>query len=273
MARHRLIRRSLVTWGALLLVAFCSATFASAATLYERSRDTLALRAQKALPNDVTFVVLGDSRDNDQVFREALATAKEYDPLFILHMGDYSSQGTPEETERFLSLLGEEIPRVPCFVVFGNHEQRGVFEKKIGPRDYTLDLPRLGLRVVVVDNADNTLRPAELGYLREQLQTRRSAVFTAMHVPPRTSRWDWHSFSAGAGELARLLTQRHVTTAFYGHVHIYDRDEIGGVPSIITGGAGAPLTRVGYPGQALYHIIVVRVKNGTATATMVPINK
>lgn len=268
--QHRLY---LPLWGVVILSILFSAPAALAATLYENSQEKLGARAEKALPADYTFVVLGDSRDNDPVFRKALASAKSFSPLFILHMGDYSSGGTLEETEHFLAMVREEVPEIPLFVVLGNHEKRGVFEKTIGPRRFTLDLARLGLRVVVADNADNNLLPEEMGYLREQLQSSRRSTFVAMHVPPRTTRWSWHSFSNGAEELTRLLAEKRVNLAFYGHVHIYDRDEIRGVPSIISGGAGAPLTYVGYPGEAVHHIIVVRVRDGAATATMVPLGK
>ncbi len=258
---------------AVVLTLLFAAPSAFTATLYDVSREKLAVRAEKALAADYTFVVLGDSRDNDGVFRTALAKAKSFSPLFILHLGDYSARGTAEETEHFLAMLRETVPEIPCFVVFGNHENRGHFERAIGPRRFALDLPRLNLRLVAVDNADNMLRPSELGYLREQLTTKERTTFVAMHVPPRTQRWSWHSFSDGAEEATRLLAEKGVRVAFYGHVHVYDRDEIRGVPSVITGGAGAPLTYIGYPGEALHHIVVVRVKGGTATATMVPLGK
>ena len=61
--------------------------------------------------------------------------------------------------------------------------------------------------------------------------------------------------------------------AFYFHVHLYDRDEIEGVPSIITAGAGAPLVKDGFPGEPVYHITVGRVKNGAVTTEMVRVNE
>jgi Icc protein len=61
--------------------------------------------------------------------------------------------------------------------------------------------------------------------------------------------------------------------AFYFHVHLYAREEINGIPSIITAGAGAPLVSFGFPGEPVYHIVVVRVKNGTVTTEMVQVNE
>ncbi len=94
-----------------------------------------------------------------------------------------------------------------------------------------------------------------------------------MHIPPKTQRWNWHTFSDGAEELENVLAENGVRMAFYFHVHLYDRDVIKGVPSIITAGAGAPLAVVGFPGEPVYHIVVVRVKNGTVTTEMVRVNE
>lgn len=271
--KRKLLRAVLSALGVVFLGLPLAPTAAPAATLYERSREMLAVKAEKALPAEYTFVVLGDSRDNDGVFRKTLALARGFSPLFILHTGDYSSGGTAAESEHFLALLREEVPDIPCFVVLGNHERPSVFEKVIGPRHFTLDLPRLGLRLVAVDNAGNALETSELGYLRDQLKTRRPATFVTMHVPPRTNRWSWHSFTDGAENLTQLLAEDHVSMAFFGHVHIYDRAEIRGIPCIITGGAGAPLTAIGFPGEAVHHLTVVRVKDGRVSATMVPLGR
>ena len=62
-----------------------------------------------------------------------------------------------------------------------------------------------------------------------------------------------------------------VAAAFYGHVHLYDRDVLDGVEQIITGGAGAPLITSGFPGSPLHHIIVVQVKDGAVSCRMIEV--
>ena len=244
-----------------------------AASLYERSMEKLQAEIDHASPDDFAFVVLGDSRDNDGIFIKALALAKTYNPLFILHGGDYSNNGSDKETDHFLALVNGSVPDVPFFVVMGNHENRKVFTKKIGPFNFSLDSARLKLRVIAVDNASYVLKIPELNYLKTQLAAKRENTFVAMHVPPKTERWNWHTFSDGAGDLENALAENGVKAAFYFHVHLYSREVIKGVPSIITAGAGAPLVRFGFPGEPVYHIVVVRVKNGTVTAEMVKINE
>jgi 3',5'-cyclic AMP phosphodiesterase CpdA len=262
------LSRILLTIAALFLVWTANA---HAASLYERSLEKLQAGIEQVSPTDFTFVVLGDSRGNDGIFKKALALAKTYNPLFILHGGDYSEHGSDKETDHFLALVNDNIPDVPLFVVIGNHEKRKVFVEKIGPSNFSLDSARLKLRIIALDNASYALKIPELNYLNSQLTAKRENTFVAMHIPPKTERWNWHTFSDGAAELENAIAG--VKAAFYFHVHLYARDEIKGVPSIITAGAGAPLLKFGFPGEPVDHIVLVRVKNGTVTTEMVKVNE
>jgi 3',5'-cyclic-AMP phosphodiesterase len=244
-----------------------------AGTLFERSQKMMTALEQKASANDFTFVVLGDSRDNDMVFKKSLELAASCKPLFILHDGDFSRSGSPQEVDHFLETIRGTVPDIPFFVVMGNHEQRQPFQEKIGPLNYVIDSASLGFKVIVVDNSDYVLKPAQLEYLQNQLDGKRKNTFAAMHIPPKTKRWTWHVFSEGAPELIRLLSGKKVTAAFYGHLHLYDRDELEGVPHIISGGCGAPLVSFGFPGDPVYHIVVVKVKDGVASYRMVKIKE
>lgn len=255
----------------LLLVAFFLAADCHAGTLYDRSLQKMEKIAQKASPQGFTFVVLGDNRDNDAIFRKSLQLAATYTPLFILHEGDFSMNGSQKEVDHFLEMVQATVPDIPLFVVPGNHEQKMPFNEKIGPLNFIIDNATLGFKVVVLDNSDYVLKSSDLGYLENQLTAKRRFKFVAMHVPPATRRWNWHTFSEGAPALIALLAEKKVTAAFYGHIHLYDRDEIKGVPHIISGGAGAPLILFGFPGDPSYHIVVVRVKDGGVTYEMVKI--
>ena len=269
---HRIDKVSRIVSCAAVLLLFWAVN-ARAATLYERSLEKLQAGIERASPTDFTFVVLGDSRDNDGVFKKILALAKTYNPLFILHGGDYSNKGSNTETDNFLAMVDGIVPEVPFFVVIGNHENKKVFAERIGPFNFTLDSARLKLRVIAVDNENYLLKDPELEYLNRQLAAKRENTFVAMHIPPRTERWNLHTFSAGAAELEKTLAENAVTLAFYFHVHLYDRDVIKGVPSIITAGAGAPLAVFGFRGEPVYHIVVVRVKDGSVTTEMVKLNE
>lgn len=254
----------------LLLLLFTPAAFAE--TLYQRSSTLFETKAARASVQDYSFVVLGDSRSNDAVFKKALRTAAGFNPLFILHGGDYSTEGGEEETRNFLSLVDRHAAGIPVFVVLGNHENPKVFEKEIGPPRFTVHSPRLGLKVIAVDNADEALPQAELAFLNKELASAPGATFVAMHIPPQTKRWRGHTFTKGAAELEAMVAASPVVQGlFFAHSHLYDRAEFGGVPAFISGGAGAPLVWVSRHGERIYHILVVRVRNGRASFRMVPL--
>ncbi|WP_243371352.1 metallophosphoesterase [Geotalea sp. SG265] len=265
-------QKTLLTVLLLLTLVLSAFSHAGAASLFERSAAELETRLKKASADDYTFVVLGDSRDNDAVFRKVLAKAAAYQPLFILHLGDYSSTGSIKATEQFLSLLLKTAPGVPVFVVPGNHENMEVFLNRIGPLHFTLESKRLGLKVIALDNSNYQLQKGEFDYLQEQLQGKLATTFLAMHVPPKTSKWDWHTFSKGAAELEKLIAGSGIDGIFFAHVHLYAREEINGIPHIISGGAGAPLVRLRFPGEPVYHFVVVRVKRGKASMEMVSVD-
>ncbi|MHB8770133.1 MAG: metallophosphoesterase family protein [Syntrophales bacterium] len=258
-------------WAAVLVLLW--GVTAQAAPLHVRSLQKLQASIERVSPGDYTFVVLGDSRDNDEAFEKVLALAKTYNPLFILHGGDYSNKGSDQETDNFLAMLDAIVPEVPFFVVIGNHESKKVFSERIGPFNFTLDSARLNLKVISIDNENYLLKDAELSYPKSELATKRENTFVAMHIPPKTERWPRHTFSAGAEELVDTLAKHKVTAAFYFHVHLYDRDVIKGVPSIISAGAGAPLAVMGFSGEPVYHIVVVRVKGGAVTTEMVKVKE
>ncbi|BCO11415.1 Metallophosphoesterase [Citrifermentans bremense] len=242
-------------------------------TLHQRSSVLLAAKARKAPADDFSFVVLGDSRGGDRTFSKLLELARSYNPLFILHAGDYSDEGSETETAKFLALLQRQVPELPIFVVIGNHENREIFPRYVGPLNFTLDIPRLGFRLVALDNADGELRPPEQELLRGELASAPAAVFAAMHIPPRTGRWRGHTFKKGAEQLEMILKGSRAQGLFFAHSHLYDRSVFAGIPAFIAGGAGAPLVWFTRNGETVYHILVVRVRKGKASYQMVPLRE
>lgn len=244
------------------LMFFGSSVIAAKPTLYVESLNTFTRRVATANPDDWRFVFMGDNRGNDKKFKAALQLATGFNPVFIIHGGDIVEQGTAEELEHFMSTLRSLPGLPPLFVVRGNHEMNaGLFEAIIGPRNFSLDSQRLGLRLVAVDNSDYALQGSELAFLDKMLDMRRQSQFVAMHIPPKTERWSKHSFSKGKDTLGRLMAERKVKLGLFAHIHLFDNDIFNGVPCVISGGAGAQLSWW-YSGSAEYHIVVVEVKKG-----------
>lgn len=256
----------------LRIMAFCVITMmlisvdcfpASVPRLHDISMKAFEKQATLVQADDWCFVFLGDNRGNDKIFKEILERASRFKPLFILHGGDIAERGTSEELSHFLETIQQQKDLPPLFIVRGNHEGNvSQFEKQIGPLNYILDSQRLGFRLVVVDNADYTLKDKELSFLTTMLDQSRPYQFVAMHIPPKTERWPRHSFEKGRHELIKLMNERKVTMGLFAHIHLFDKDESNGIPLIVSGGAGAPLTWFGYAGDAEYHFVVVEIKKG-----------
>ena len=263
-----------------ILILFLVCGSAQSATLFEQSWQKLESRLAGVQSEPYTFVVMGDSRGNDQVFIKCLKTAAGYHPLFILHTGDAVSTGSKKQFLHFLGLLQQALPDMPVFVAAGNHEltdrdksEKGkvLFQQLIGPLDYVLDLSRINARFIVLDNSGYSLTSNQVDYLKEQLSMGDSLKFVFMHIPPQTPKWiDSHTFTKGADAFLQTLSTRNVAGVFYGHYHLYDEDTLSGTRHIITGGAGAPLTRL-YFGDASYHFVVVKLSGGKVSTEKVPV--
>jgi 3',5'-cyclic-AMP phosphodiesterase len=281
---NRSIRRlfAILSLAYLLLFNLVITAPVDAASLYEASLTLLKSKVSTTSPDDFTFVVMGDSRDNDPVFHKTLNMIRKLQPLFVLHGGDVVSRGCKKEIDHFLETVKKSLPDLPIFVVVGNHEicpkdksrdgGKKVFEAQVAPLNYVVDLKPLNTRVVVLDNADYTLNASQLAYLKMNLTPDRRHQFVAMHIPPATGRWLFHTFTKGAPELIQILAEKKVDAAFFSHLHLYDALQVRGVKYILTGGAGAPLTPLGF-GYTGYHIVVVTVKNGQVTTRMVAVDE
>jgi 3',5'-cyclic-AMP phosphodiesterase len=240
-------------------------------TLHSVSLNSFAKRADLAKADEWCFVFMGDSRGNDKTFNEALQRAASFNPLFILHGGDFVEHGTADELAHFLKTVHEVPDLPPLFIVRGNHEgHEKLYEQYIGPRDFTIDSERLGFRLVVVDNSSDTLQGKELKYISKKLDQSRPVQFVSMHVPPKTEHWSHHSFTKGKDELINLMADRKVKLGLFSHIHMYDTEEINGIPCIVSGGAGAHLTNYdSSSGKAKYHIVLVEVKQGKVSYKVV----
>jgi DNA repair exonuclease SbcCD nuclease subunit len=264
----------------LIFILVCGS--AQSATLYEQSRQKLESRLAGIQKEPFTFVVMGDNRDNDKVFIKCLLAAARYHPLFILHTGDVVSNGKREQFLHFLGLLQQTLPDMPVFVAAGNHDMMNrdkrdmssdaLFQQLIGPLDYVLDLPGINARFILLNNSEYSLTLNQIDYMKAELSVENSLKFVLMHIPPQTLKWYDHTFTKGADAFLQALSGRNVVRVFYGHCHLYDEDTISGTCHIITGGAGAPLSRLHF-GDASYHFVVVTLSGGKVSTEKVLVSE
>lgn len=221
-----------------------------------RTEAQLAKVPRRKAGQTFTFVVMGDSRSNPDIFAQALELAAKQKADFSLHTGDIVPKGLPDEYAFFF----QQIKGVtwPFLISPGNHELGPsggkLYAQLFGKSDYSFDSG--DYRFVSLDNANGTVTPEQLSWLEKQLTTPLHKI-VFMHCPPvEIPRWSYHAFKVGAEELTKLLSAKKVDRVYCGHIHAFDVAEYGGVKYVLTGGAGAPLHQQMAPGN-FNHILAV----------------
>jgi len=216
-------------------------------------------------------------------------TDRSYRPLFLVHTGDIVPSGTMAEWDNFGSMRAALT--IPAVFVPGNHEMRtadgpGLFQTIVGSGDWSFDFG--GCRFIGLDDSLGTFSAESVAYLRQQLgldaakssgatdvksrsrYDRQGGAlpsplrhFVAFHEPPYWGRWTVHSTKSDAdggrsSELMAACKAARVDAVLMGHIHMYDYEDIDGVPYIISAGGGAPLYNLGF-GKAEYGFTLVHV--------------
>lgn len=224
-------------------------------------------------PEDYAFIVVGDSKHGDKIFKTLMEKAHQVEDLkFGVHLGDFVPHSTAGEYA-FLIHGFRKGPHFPLFMVPGNHdvkpdEDKGShwFEKALGPRQTWFHF-RGDLFII----ADNAVRPTEeamewvRGVLSAQATGSRN-IFLFLHRPlfdvdkltdayrvdPR------HPFH-------KMLKKWNVGYVFAGHYHSYLRSDVEGIKYMVTGGGGSSL----YGRRGFYHAIILNVRPSQVQESMV----
>ena len=196
----------------------------------------------------VTFVALGDARNNPKIWGRILSQAMQFEPAFVIHTGDIVGNGNDYEAwdREFAKPAEKFLARVPCFYTFGNHENnvaliyqmfgfpeqaRGNYNQIIGP-----------VQLFAMNRFENWGKGAgNLVTMEKQLAASNSPFIFAFAHPPA-----WSSASHGNDKLGQevhfpIFEKHDVTAMIAGHDHCYERSEPGGTTMLIAGGAGASL--------------------------------
>lgn len=230
------------------------------------------------------FVVVGDSGVGSAA-QHALARRLATVPAdAILFLGDiaYGSGTRTQLQTRFFDVYAELFQRLPVYAAIGNHDnatQRGrPYEEMLvlpgNERWYSVDLG--DVHFVVLDTTQ--IGAAQAAWLEADLAAaqRRFTVVLAHH-PPYTAAW------RGPNRKFRRtfvpILQRHgVDLVLSGHEHHYERSHVvAGIVYIVSGGGGAPLTRVGKGGhtrvaRAVHHYLALEVRSDQLVVRAVDID-
>jgi len=219
------------------------------------------------------FAVLGDIHAGNlpvaeswtvsPVLQEILADLEQKAPCLILTCGDFIQGYTADETllQRQHQAVQESLSQVsaPVFPCIGNHDVREPVSEAVwrgfwGPRYYAVDVGEF-LFVVLdaeLDKDVESIAGAQLDWLEKTLTEagrKKKRVFVAGHrpywkdYPLHKATWkgpggrnDW------TDQVEPLFHKCETQAVFVGHQHRFERERIGGLLHIITGGAGGDVS-------------------------------
>jgi predicted phosphodiesterase len=248
------------------------------------------LAALEKIQGKFTFVVLGDNRSGDEVYRKIVSMIIERKPDFVVNTGDLiATPGDKQEWSKFWEM--SKPITVPYFLTVGNHDAhpKVPFSEKTYKEE--VDLPgnelyysfTVGNSLFVVldsfiDDQEQKITGAQYKWLEGILaNSTRKHAFIFMHHPLYTEQGKGkHSgggldkYPADRDKLEALFVKSKIDAVFAGHEHFYQRKTIDGITHVITGGGGAPLYGEEKDG-AFNHFVRVTVDGDKVSAEVVDI--
>lgn len=262
-------------------VLILCAAFASAAARAELPKRLLKDEIAKLGPGpadgDFSFVVMGDTRDGDAMFRYMIDLANRMNPAFIIDVGDLVTSGaTDRQYEHYFEQIS--VSGAPFFSVIGNHENMAPgglerYKQMFGMTDFFFDYG--GARFICIDNsAENgyTMTDAQFAWL-EPLLRNDMPKFIFMHAPPKTHIWGAAMDRQSSERFMDMAEKYKVRKVYFGHVHAYDRLRRGETDYVMTGCAGAepdPVSNLYHRlSGGYYQFMLVQVRGGKAIDVLV----
>lgn len=249
------------------------------------------LLALEKLPPKLSFVVLGDMRTGDDIYRKIIAMAAARKPDLIVSTGDQITQpGNREQWENFW-MMSKPVA-IPYFLTVGNHDiHKDVPGSEKTYRD-EVDLPgnklyysfKAGNALFIV--LDSCIKGEENRIAGEQFQWLKGVLarakqrhrFVFIHHPlfpePGKGKHAGNSLDAYPEERDRLhalFVKYRITAVFQGHEHVYLGKSVDSIRYITTGGAGAPLYTKDSDG-GFHHYIYLSVDGGKISGEVVDID-
>lgn len=188
------------------------------------------------------------------VFAKALSNSKG-DITLIL--GDIVPMGSPKFYNAVIKFINQ-ISTNPIYTLCGNHDSDN-YEEFCGEKNYALYSSKQ--LVVILDNSTRTFSDATVDFFNKAIgDYKRDEIIISFHIPPQNS---YTGNSIPATEWQKLLpainsVKDNVVAIVAGHVHSFFRDEIEGIPLIVSGGGGARIEFVNEKipvEERVYHIV------------------
>ena len=270
----------------ILILALAVAAFAG-----QNQQIQQKLAALEKIQGKFSFIVLGDNRSGDDVYRELVSLAMERKPDFIVNTGDMiETPGSKEDWAKFWDM--SKPITVPYFLTVGNHDvhskapsSKKKYRKQVDlpGNEFYYSFPAGNSLFVVLDTSNDgqekRIKGKQLKWLKEVLaNTTQQHTFIFLHHPLYTEKGKGRHSGDGLDKypqdrdrLNALFVKSRVDAVFTGHEHFYQRKAVDGVTQVITGGGGAPLYSKEEDG-GFHHFVRVTVDGDKVSGEVVDIN-
>lgn len=222
-----------------------------------------------------SFIVMGDMHSG-LIFNDA-ATLKEIWHInredrfrkvpidFVLSVGDIALDEEEPHFKAFKKM--QKLIKYPMITAIGNHDDRVLFEKYYGTKEFTF--VNRNSFFIVLDNEGGHLTDGQLEWLGEKLEegSKYTNIFIAMHKPPFDPyQQDWYNMDAQpwAYRFRKMCAEYDVDIVFTGHKHMFKEEVFDGVTNIVTGGGGM-LIEIPESDGGYLHYVRVSVNNDYLT--------
>ncbi|MBU1158024.1 MAG: metallophosphoesterase [Candidatus Thermoplasmatota archaeon] len=200
---------------------------------------------------DFCFAVLGDSQGFNNILSEALRNLEDCE--FVIHCGDMTPSGMPEEFDSLQSAF-DESP-APVYTTPGNHDVKNngsvEYQNRYAPLSYSFEYS--GITFAIVDSSDLNISEEEIAWMEDVFEDADRKVIVT-HAPCYDPYTDNHTLDPSSCErFHEFVLSRGIDAVFAGHVHAFDYLRIENSDFIITGGAGASLD------NGTHHFVIVTV--------------
>jgi len=279
-----LIRKCIV-----LILLVTAAAFPVFASQDQQIQQKLA--ALEKIQGKFSFIVIGDNRTGDDIYKKVISAIMERKPDFVVNTGDMIA--TPGDKEQWANFWAMSKPvTVPYFLAVGNHDAHPKVPFSEKTYKEQVDLP--GNELYYSFTAGNTLFVVLDSFIDDQekkitgeqyawleavlLKSDKKHKFVFLHHPLYTETGKGHhagdsldKYPKDRDRVEALFAKAKVDAVFAGHEHFYQRKSVDNIVHVITGGGGAPMYLKDEEG-GFYHFVQIVVDGDKVNAEVVDIN-
>jgi len=234
--------------------------------------DRVELQTEPLGARDFTFLAFGDVQRGIDRFGDVVEVLNaEPGAEFVVVMGDLTNVSSDAEFDA----IDEAFSRValPMVLTPGNHDvyRATPFQQRYGRANYTCELR--GTRLTSIDSSNAELSPTAWRLYEDALAAGREQPHVVFSHIPATETFgvrsgQWNS-RVEARRFVASTAAANVDLLLFGHLHTLDRYELAGVPTVISGGAGALEERFDGIDR---HVLSIRVEAGVPAVRVVRVD-